>query len=443
MAINRTQADVNPLRSCFPNDTAEMLLHTLAPSLNFATAAEPDPANAPTRRLTILLGAGASIFAGAPSTARLTEIVGERPISGAILRALRSHDVTRDANYEDAFHVLEQLEALKAPAPDRASASLRPFLQPFDQIGGIVMDREVVRRERFEVMETIAGVFSDVAYDRSWRTLADIFAVLLAEFNLDVFTLNYDLLADVAAEGISRITGKKWYNGFGSRIRGVDASFDPAEYASWNPAWGPKYLTLQHLHGSLRYVYASGQRFAHARRFVLEEGEEVDEIRDNWAHTTNLALEYPAETFCGIAPIISGLHKLEKLNVQPYANYFAAFAWAVSKSGNLLIIGYGKGDEHINYWIQEFAQIHNQTARVVEITDSGSPETFAMQRITEWPDLPWSQYRGLSDVFQSAAGVENLTITCGLQADSAIPNRLRELVIPFFAGGLAGHGPAH
>lgn len=409
-----------------------MLLRTIAPSLNFAAAPEPDAGGAPTKRLTILLGAGASIFAGAPSTTRLTEIVGMRPITRAILSTLRSDGATRNANYEDAFHVLEQLEALKSPAPDRASASLRPFLQAFDEIGGVATDRESVRRERFEFMETIAGAFGGVDYDTSWRTLADVFGVFLAEFNLDIFTLNYDLLADVAVEGLSRMTGKQWYNGFGSMVRGCDASFNPAQYASWNPAWGPKYLTLQHLHGSLRYVYDNGQQFAHARRFTLEEGEDANDIRNNWAHTANLALAHPAESFCGIAPIISGLHKLEKLNVQPYANYFAAFTRAVSESENLLIIGYGKGDEHINYWIREFAQIHNQTARVVEITDSDSPATFAIQRITEWPDLHWIRHRGLPDVFESAAGVENLAICCGLHTHPTLPDRLREQVIPFF-----------
>src|SRR5580692_6780064 len=152
-----------------------MLLHALAPSLNFPTLPEPDAAVAPTGRLTILLGAGASMFAGAPSTARLTELIAGRPICSAILTALRGGNGTSDPNYEDALHVLEQLESLKAPMPDRASASLRPFLEPVDEIGGITMDQERVRRERFEVMETIAEAFRGVTYDASWRTMADIF----------------------------------------------------------------------------------------------------------------------------------------------------------------------------------------------------------------------------------------------------------------------------
>jgi len=413
-----------------------MLLHALAPSLNFSKAPEPAAESAPKERLTVLLGAGASVFSGAPSTTRLTEIVAARTITGAILRILRGDNETRQTNYEDAFHVLEQLEALKSPTPDRASASLHHFLRPLEKIDGIIMDLPTIRRERFDVMETIADAFGNLNYDSSWRTLTDLLAVLLAEFNLDIFTLNYDLLADIAVEGLSRLSGKKWFNGFKTSIKGVDAPFNPKEYASWNPDWGPKYLTLQHLHGSLAYAYAPGGRFVHARRYVLEEGEDLSEIRESWLRAKATALQCPTEDLCGISPLISGLRKLEKLNVQPYANYYAAFAHAISKSPRLLILGYGKGDEHINYWIQEFAQIHNRAARIVEITDSDARDRFAMQRITEWSDLHWSNYRGLSDVFESAAGIENLAITSGFHQDSTLPQRLQELAIPFYSGGL-------
>jgi hypothetical protein len=140
----------------------------------------------------------------------------------------------------------------------------------------------------------------------------------------------------------------------------------------------------------------------------------------------------PAETFCGIAPIISGLHKLQKLNAQPYANYYAAFAQVISASPRLLIIGYGKGDDHINHWIREFAQIHNQAARIVEITDCDDPATFAVQRITEWPNLNWSRYQGSSDVYKKRGGVQNLVITSGLHSNSNLPARFEELVMPFY-----------
>ncbi len=91
-----------------------------------------------------------------------------------------------------------------------------------------------------------------------------------------------------------------------------------------------------------------------------------------------------------MAPIVSGLRKLEKLNVQPYANYFADFARAVSNSPYLMIVGYGAGDEHINYWLHEFTLIHGEQARVVEVTRSADPNRFAIQRFGAY-DLQWTK----------------------------------------------------
>lgn len=408
------------------------LLHQLAPSLSFAIAPEPDRAAAPEKRITILLGAGASMHANAPSTDAITSAVGKRQVGGAILHALRSDRQTSAANFEDVFHVLEQLDALARPITARDHSTLRRFLARVEFVGGVALESAVVRRERFEVMETIADAFADISYDASWKVLADLFRPLLECYNLDVFTLNYDLLVDVAIEGLSRQTGKGWFNGFKTSIRGADAPFNPNEYAMRKPEWGPSYLTLQHLHGSLRFAYADGDRYVHARRYVLDEGEDLEEVRETWAAAKRIALENPSEDFAGVVPLVSGLRKLEKLNTQPYANYFAAFAQAVSTSPRLLIVGYGKGDEHINHWVREFAQIHDENARIVEISDSSDPRTFAMSRITEWPDLVWVPSKKYAEVFTSRAGVHNLAITCGVRSDPVFPEALKTLMRSFF-----------
>ena len=94
-----------------------------------------------------------------------------------------------------------------------------------------------------------------------------------------------------------------------------------------------------------------------------------------------------------------------------------------------MVIGYGKGDEHINYWIQEFAQIHNQSARILEITNSGDPGSFAAQRITEW-NLNWGIFKEIPNIFQSAAGIENLTLTMGFTGDPSLLEQLREHGLP-------------
>jgi hypothetical protein len=131
----------------------------------------------------------------------------------------------------------------------------------------------------------------------------------------------------------------------------------------------------------------------------------------------------PKVSFGGVTPIVSGLRKLEKLNVQPYANYYAEFAKAVSSSRFLMIVGYGVGDEHINYWLREFAHIHGEQARVVEVTRSADPDRFAMQRFGAY-DLTWSKFKSIENAFINSAGVRCLTIAGGLNKDSAFDENL-------------------
>jgi hypothetical protein len=411
------------------------LLQKLAPSIAKEAAKEPDPQAAPKERLTILLGAGASIYAGAPTTSALTDSLHAWSLSRAIVLALANDKETKEANFEDVIHVLEECESLKSPVPSRAAQMLRRFVATLPYVNGIPLDRNILCDERFAVMDLIAVAFASLDYDASWHVLANLLRPLLTVFNLDIFTLNYDLLVDVAVEGLSRETGKKWFNGYRTAPAG-DAAFQPNEYAHWNDKWGPKYLTLSHLHGSLRYSYAPGPKAAHARRFVLQEGDNLDQIRASWAAARGVALQAPAETFDGIAPIVSGIRKLQKLDVQPYANYYAYFARAVSESPYLLVIGYGKGDEHINYWLQEYAQIHNKRARTVEITDQDNPNTFLVQRIGQaFGDLHWMQDSTLPNVFRSGGGIENLALTCGLNKEPALPTALQELMVSFYKGG--------
>jgi len=366
-------------------------------------------------------------------TQQLTEIVAGSGISRGLLQALQNDSETEAANFEDVIHALEEVEALRSPAPDRAALMLRRFVATLPYLDGVALDRNALCAERFDVIEKIADAFDSVNYDANWAVLAHLLRPFLDDFNLDIFTLNYDLLADVAVEGLSRESGKKWFNGYRTVIRGIDAKFAPNEFATWNQEFGPRFLTLSHLHGSLRFKYAVGEPFAHSRRFVLDEGDDLAEIRESRGWAKRIALEHPEEHFDGVSPIVSGLRKLQKINVQPYADYYAYFARAVSESPNLLVIGYGKGDEHITYWLQEYALIHGNAARTVEITDSRDVENFLVNQIRGpfFDDLHWEPDPLYNYVYASRAGIENLAITCGLSRDLP-PLPVQELALSLF-----------
>lgn len=416
-----------------------MGLQALAPSiLSLAnTDCPPEGLSNPARRLTVLLGAGASLFAGAPSTAALTSAICDRVLSGKILNALRADPETSEANFEDVLHVLEDLEALSMSGA-RAPTMLRPFLVPSSRLAAITSDYQELRNERFGVLESIASAFGGINYDAAWRVLYRVLRPLLDTFDIDVFTLNYDQVADLTVYGLSVLSGKPWFDGFGQRIN-MDGSltFRADQYAHWSPDWRPIHLTLGHLHGSLLLAYhTSDRRMAHSTQFELVQAQTYEVAQRTWREATDAARADPDLDFENVAPIVSGLRKIEKLNVQPYANYFTYFTNCISHSPYLMIIGYGAGDDHINYWLREYTLIHGEDALAVEIRRSEDPAAFTMQKFGAY-DLRWSKVPGTEDAFTSAAGIRCLTVTGGVTGERRFEGRLNDLIKALYDGTLA------
>jgi hypothetical protein len=369
-------------------------------------------------RLTVLLGAGASVHAGAPSTKRLTDLVSTRGIGGKILAALEDADPPTPPTFEDVLYVLEELEALDAQVT-RTSGALRPFVERTNLARAIALDRAAIRAERLGLIEAIGDAFGSVDCNSQWQPLTNLLRPMLEHFDIDIFTLNYDVLADVAVNALTQTTGKKYLDGFG---RPVDLegnqSFRSDQYALWSK---PVSLTLAHVHGSLSFGYfASDQRMAHANEFEIVQTASPREGMNNWIQMHRFVLQNPDFEFNGVAPIVAGLRKLDKLNVCPYANYFHKFAQCVSSSPNMLVVGYGAGDPHINFWLREFAMIHVQEARLVEITDRSDPLEFVIERFASY-DLGWEQQGSDLMSNEHGAGVHALVYTAGLQRDQSTP----------------------
>ena len=154
----------------------------------------------------MLLGAGASLYANAPSTRQLASIVAKSEIGGRILESLRDSAIEVEPDFEDVLHVIEELEALMQ-SPARAPTMLRPVLRSvLADIGP-----QALSVERFELIEAISAAFDKLDYDSSWRPLYRVLRPHLDVFDIDIFTLNYDLLADVASFALSMLSGKKWF----------------------------------------------------------------------------------------------------------------------------------------------------------------------------------------------------------------------------------------
>ena len=133
-------------------------------------------------------------------------MVAQRELSRRILDGLKRN--IAEPNLEAVLHVVEELEAL-AQSLGRAPATMRPFLEStFGDIGA-----QTLSAERFELMEAIGVSFAGINYDESWRPLYSLLRPLLDVFDMDIFTLNYDLLPDVVTVALSVLSGKRWFDG--------------------------------------------------------------------------------------------------------------------------------------------------------------------------------------------------------------------------------------
>lgn len=374
------------------------------------------------RSLTVLSGAGASIYAGAPSTAQLTASIAKRRIAGEVLRILQSADPSR--NFEDVLHVLEELELLcDNSAPPRATATLRPFVQISDLGKSFSSDRLALRRERLAILELIAASLSGIDYS-NWMPLYRILRPFLDEYNIRYFTLNYDVLTDVVAEILARRAAKYWYDGFGARPVAMDGTvlFRADEYAN-PPFERPAHITVGHLHGSICYSYwSTDKRLAHSNEFEIASAPSLQRAEENWRIFHALANQGDIE-LGSVAPIVSGLRKSDKLNLSPYGNYLHAFVESLSNNPALLLIGYGGNDPHVNFWLREFTTIHVRRARVIDITAESDPGRFALSRIGR--DLLWRE--GPANVWTNARGVEGITFVGGVEGDVPIARFLAHL----------------
>lgn len=374
------------------------------------------------RHLTLLTGAGASLYACAPSTSDLTAAVARGEAGGEILHALQG--IHSGANFEDVLHVLEELELFADPGlRSRPARSLKPFLAPGNVLA--TYDWLALRRARFDVLQAIRDEISCIQYEDS-QPLYDWLRPFVDDCDVYWFTLNYDVLADIVIDRLSRDAEKPWYDGFGPPL----GQFRPDQYARAEDRFGPIHLWLAHLHGSVRFAYRDGdKRMAHGPPFEIVLAPSVEKAADNWRcyHARALA-EEPIE-LGAISPIISGLRKSDKLDARPYSNYLHKFAQALSGSPDLLIIGYGGSDPHITSWLRQFIDIHLARARVIEVTSEKDPQRSAIGQLARY-DLNWKELA--PGVYRCGMGVDALVITTGIAHDKAAPI---DLMRDHFSGG--------
>ncbi|HXN88431.1 MAG TPA: SIR2 family protein [Methylocella sp.] len=348
-------------------------------------------------KLTILLGAGSTLklglgapdaVSGMPSTAELTERIARLQFPAAVRRGVpfvygpdqkypfsidkpfpllpaiysALSGAFRDVDFELILHAVEQLQPLVVSAdPGYLSDRYHPVVGAFTEVRrrfDLLCDWTVLLAVRRSVISEIYTAINSksVSISGDRLPLHTFIQSLEKEFQISVFTLNYDDLVDGARSS--------WFDGFTGPVEGAAQghiwtvkAFDARLFDNWRDATEP---LLAHLHGSVRFGYMRGQ---------FGVGKYSDSQAAFASLEVSVSDQHSAGQIVSASPIISGLSKVAKLalNPEPFGYYYRAFVDAVLGSKRLLVIGYGARDDHVNTWLEQFQKKHADGRRVVWI----------------------------------------------------------------------------
>jgi hypothetical protein len=337
------------------------------------TPAEQSADTVPNRSVIFLLGAGASVEAGLPSSDEITRTLVEYgshcpdPESTVIENLLRYVQVriadylevrASDVNFEYVLGVLVELCS-------RQQYAVAPLLGVGDDLVQRLERRiplsDVVDR-LYEVLRELLTLRRSVTY---LNPIVD-FSRLGRPF--DVFTLNYDLALETALDdvGIPYTVGFKDRGGAQLAVWAPD-EFERSEYA----------VRLFKLHGSLDwgqyFVYspprpndqATGDVIRHAERYLAHYPELVR--FSPWASGRVLP---PDRQNSMVSVMNFGTRKEVLYASRQYTTLFGHFLASLARASICVVAGYSFRDERVNRLVEEAVVARNGSLRLVVVNRS-------------------------------------------------------------------------
>jgi hypothetical protein len=305
----------------------------------------------PRPRLLVILGAGSTLHARAPSTEAITDFVcqiKEEPIRSVVDR-LREQRTEGNFNFETVIAALGDLDEFSVrkrcpttwPRIGGHLSAFAEFLSAFVRVA----DKSFMAA-RLQLI----GRIKDFVIQRTAEAspmLKAFFDQLRAEFDLTVVTLNYDDLMDRTGE---------WYDGFNQPVA-------PDRFGTFDFSGFPRQsiehpAVLLHLHGSVRFNLPPWR---------LRNGDIVRHLEP--VRGLGSTLNPPGGIVQPI-PIVAGDGKDQWMTraCVPFGYYYNAFVNAAHACPRLLVAGYGAGDLHVTSWLdEEYPRVHGTERRIVHI----------------------------------------------------------------------------
>ena len=311
--------------------------------------------------------------------ATMSRVDSDIPVIPWLMRALEAH--YESPNFEHLLAAIEDLEMFAANAhnlsvSDEHRTPLSAFFDPWPR-HAFLMDQFMLREARSQVVASLMEYVPDARHAAASQ-YRENFDALRKSFDLDVFTLNYDLLLDAALT----LDGETPFDGFTREIeshRSTARAFDRAGFLTTAQSAS---CTLIHLHGCKVFGYAADPtntvRYDEIVKYP-RTGDAVESVIGNLRpeHTQHGEI-------LSAGPIISGVNKAAKITATmvPYGYYYQALGNAISANPRLLMIGYGGSDAHVNSWIAQFPHIHGRSRRAAIVLGGGASTWLSFTRQT-------------------------------------------------------------
>lgn len=292
------------------------------------------------RHVCTFLGAGTSRACGLPDVAGLEKLVAAG-LEPAVQPAFEALLVGR--NLEQVLSRLRRISALLEGSDDSV-----------DQLtgtGATELDKNICRLI-IESLDVGAADLTPVLRFAAWAARADY------HYPIELFTVNYDLLLEVALEAL----GVPYFDGFVGALRARFRT-DLVEAApGGTDDWLPSFLVrLWKLHGSVNWAWEPSGRSEVVRLGLPVSGDTPAAI-------------YPSDT------------KYEESRRVPFVVLQDRLRRALYQPETLMLItGYSFGDDHLNEMIFDAAR-HRPRSEVVAFCFDAIPDVLA-ERATVTPNL--------------------------------------------------------
>lgn len=331
---------------------------------------------------TILLGAGAVLEIGAPSTKSITQeitkpnkylnygttdIYGKIPYYTAITKVYNrlKEKYPSEPNFEQIFHVLEMLESYnRVWSHECRNTNIYPVISPFivpetnivshgewDYLSSLV---EQCKLDIMKMIYTYDSMYKNQQGNNKW------YENFWNKFKgFDLFNLNYDTTIEQSLS--------TFCDGFVQSGDERFEKFDPKELLQNKCSY-----KVCHLHGCILY---SAERYKNPNHDVYEykfhdmyKWNDFESVKNMLQGSSSSNPSTQSGETIHTGSIITGLRKTDKLTFVPYNYYHHYLNTSILDNKSLLIVGYSFGDLYINDIIDRMNVLYGKDKRIVIIT---------------------------------------------------------------------------